>query len=65
MTPYKHACLVFEAAIAALDVAIVINRAGRRAGADDATRAANRARRRAASAAVQAAYDALRAAPII
>ena len=36
-------------------------RAGRRAGADDATRSANRERRKAAYAALRAAYDALRA----
>jgi len=55
---------IYWAASAAHSAACRVCRDGRRAGADDATRAANRARRRAAYAAVQAAYSALRAASI-
>ena len=62
MTPYQHACLVFDAAIAAHSTACVISRAGRRAGASAEVRAANRARRRDAHAAVNRAFKALNAA---
>lgn len=61
MTPYQHAQMIFDAAIAAHSTACAISRAGRRAGAPADVRAANRARRRAAHAAVRVAYDALRA----
>ena len=64
MTPYQHAAMVFDCAIAAHRIASDAWRAARRAGLppEDVTRAALRARARAAHAAVRAAYDALLAA---